>query len=302
MAFYLLMSPLVAAYTQIDGVWSNELYAPVHSAGEHFDEGNRLLLDKKYDEALRDFLVILHHFSDTTFYADALFHSGVCYYYMGHLDIADRQFTHYLNQKGTLKHFEKVFNYKFEIAEQYRNGKKKHPFGIATLPRMAPAKNDAIALYDEIIATLPGRTIAAQALFGKGLLLRKKRERKESIEVFQMLTRRFPKHALAADAYEQIAQIYVDSVKKETQNPDFLSLAKLNFQNFEKSFPSDDRVAVLEGYMQEMKEIYAGSLFETGRFYEKKKKPLAAKIYYKETIQRYPDTEAAAKSQRRLDR
>lgn len=301
-ALILSFFPLFAGYTQVNGVWCKQAYAPEKSASEHFDEAMQLMNSNEYDEAIRNFIIVMQHYHDTVFYTDALFYAGVSYYHLGHYDLADEQFTRYLNQKGTLKHFEKVFDHKFSIAESYRAGKKRHPYGVASLPRIASGKRHAIELYDEIAATLPSRPIAAQSLFSKGLLLRKMKEKKESIEVFQTLTRRFPKHPLAADAYEQIAQIYVDNVRREAQNPDMLALAKLNYQSFEKSFPSDERVAVLDGHLREMKEMYAESLFQTGRFYEKKKKSNAALIYFHETIAKYPNTLAARESQVRIER
>ncbi|MFN0065643.1 MAG: tetratricopeptide repeat protein [Chlamydiales bacterium] len=298
----LFVLPISAAYTQVGGIWSNELYAPTGSVQEHYDMGMRKLRDKDYEEALRNFLIVVHHFPDSTFYADAIYFTGVTYYFLGHFDLADQQFSRYLRQRGTLKCFESVFEFKYAIAQYFHEGKKKHPFGIKTLPRMAPARNDAIRLYDEIIATLPSKDIAAQSLFSKARLLRARKEFKQSIEIFQTLHRRFPKHPLAADSYEQIAEIYVDQTRLEAQNPDFLALAQINLQNFQKAFPSDERIYVLKACMQQMNEIYASSLYDTGRFYERKGKTLASRIYYGDAIRKYPSTNAAEKCQKRIAR
>ena len=94
-SFLFFALPLAAAYTQVDGVWCALPYAPVKSASGHFDEANGALQNKEYDEALRNYHIILQHFADTIFYSEALFQSGVCYYHIGHMDLADRQFTRY---------------------------------------------------------------------------------------------------------------------------------------------------------------------------------------------------------------
>ena len=296
----LLSSQLFAAYTQIDGIWYKEELAPTKSVAEHFDEAKALLKKENYEEAVRSFLIVVQSFPDTAFFADALYYTGVCYLHIGHLDIADEYFSAYLNQKGTLKHFEKVFDNKFLIAEKFRQGKRRHPYGIATLPRFASGKNHAIELYDEIAATLPAREIAAKALYCKALLLWKMHERKEAIEVLQVITRRFPKHRLAANSFVRISEIYLNNVEYESQDPDLLSLAQLNLQSFEKAFPSERRIVEVEANLQKMQELYARALFNTGRFYEKKRKPKAAAIYYRDTIRRYPSTEAAAESESKL--
>ena len=49
-----------------------------------------------------------------------------------------------------------------------------------------------------------------------------------------------------------------------------------------------------------MKEVYAKSLYDTGHFYKRKKKPLASTIYYQDAVQKFPETVAGIKSQERL--
>ncbi|MCH9704350.1 MAG: tetratricopeptide repeat protein [Chlamydiae bacterium] len=297
---FTLCSTLFAAYTQIDGVWYKQEYAPQMSASEHFDTAKQQMKAEQYDEALRQYLVVLQNYPQTVFFTDALFQAGVCYMHIGHLDIADEYFAAYLNQKGTLKHFEQVFEHKFAIAEKFRAGKRRHPYGIAAMPRFASGKGYALELYDEIAATLPAREIAAKALYSKGLFLRKMYERKEAIEVFQTITRRFPKHRLAAESFMRISEVYLDNVQYEAQDPDLLALAQLNLQNFENAFPSEGRISVVEENLHQMRERYARALFDTARFYEKKKKKRAAEIYYRDMIARYPSTETAEQGRQKL--
>jgi len=50
-----------------------------------------------------------------------------------------------------------------------------------------------------------------------------------------------------------------------------------------------------------MKEIYAESLFATGKFYERKKKPQSSVIYYRDLANKFPATEAAEKGRARIE-
>lgn len=290
----------MGALVQVEGKWSDSKYAPTLTLAEHYDLGCKLLLENNWEEALRNFLIITTHFPSSPYYADSVFNSGVCYYHQAAFDLANRQFSKYLNLGGNLKHFEKVFEFKYYIAEYYSKGSKKHMFGIKQLPRVVPAKGDALVLYDEVIASLPNKEITVKSLYGKGNLLRAKKQYKESIEAFQTLTRRFPKHSLAADSFLVISEIYLEQSRIESQNPDLLALAQINLNRFQKGFPGDERIAQGETNLTKMKEAFAGSLYDTGRFYEKKKKPLASRIYYNEAIKRYPETAAAVKSRHRL--
>ena len=72
-----------------------------------------------------------------------------------------------LSSGGKLKHFEKVFNFKLEMANGFSHRTKKHLFGYEKLPKWASAKGNALIIYDEIVAALPGKEIAARALCNK---------------------------------------------------------------------------------------------------------------------------------------
>lgn len=300
--FLLLPFYVCAGFAQVDGKWSQEKYIPTASVQEHYDWGYQALYANDWDKALLNFTIVTIHFPDSPFYADSIFYSGVCHYFKADFDFANRQFDLYLTQSGKLKHFEKVFDFKYQIADFYRNGKKKHLFGLSKLPKWSSGKADALELLDEIAAALPGKEIAAKALYMKADILLKRRQYRESIECLQTLVRRFPKHSLAADSFVKVSEVYYDQSLREAQNPDLISLAKVNIIKFGKSFPGDERIQVAEKNLIAMEEVYAQSLYETGRFYERKKKPHASAIYYQDAIQKYPGTVAAQKSQQRLEK
>lgn len=301
---FILFFPLsvMAGISHVNGKWSSEKYIPTLSVQEHYDLGCQALYKNNWDEAFIHFMVIIHHFDDTPFYADSLFNSGVCYYFKNEFDLANRQFDQYLSHSGKLKYFEKVFEFKYHIADYYQKGRKKHLFGFSYLPKLASGRGDALVILDEIIAALPGKDIAAKSLFAKAEVLRKRREYRECIDSLLTLVRRFPKHSLSADSYVKISEIYYEQSILESQNPDLIALAKVNISRFIKSFPGDERIQMADKNLLAMQEVYAQSLYDTGRFYERKKKPHASAIYYQDAIQKYPGTEAAQKSQRRLTR
>ncbi|NGX61030.1 MAG: Outer membrane protein assembly factor BamD [Chlamydiae bacterium] len=287
-------------YSRVDGNWSPERYAPEYSVAEHFDYGSQALEKQNWQEAHTHFMTICYHFKDSPFYADAVYFCGVENFEKGELDEANVQFNTYLQLPGRLKHFESVFSHKYEIAEAYRTGKKKHIFGVRQMPRLFPGGGDALVIYDEILAALPGKELSAKALFGKGKLLFKRKDYRESIEALQTLSRRFPRHSLSAEGYLVIGEVYLKQSDLEAQNPDLIALAGVNLNKFKQAFPGDSRHALAAANVSQMRENYAMSLYQTGRFYERKKKPNASEIYYQDTIRKFSETEAAHKSQERL--
>ena len=69
--------------------------------------------------------------------------------------------------------------------------------GWEKMPQWVSAHEDALNIYDEVIATLPRHDVAARSLFNKARMLSGDGKYKESIDSYQILIRRFPKHQLA---------------------------------------------------------------------------------------------------------
>lgn len=293
-------SQLDATLVQVNGKWTDEKYAPIYSLKEHFDLGYRFVQENNWAEGLYNFTVITTHFPESEYYRDSLFFSGICYYFLNDYQLSNRQLSAYLNQNEALKYFDHVFLFKFYIAEAFRLGAKKHLFNWQPFPRLMPARKEALEIYDEVISAMPHQELGAKALFAKAELLKDQKKYKDSIDTLNILVKRFPRHEMAPSAYLLISEIYVDLSIADAQNPDLIALAKINLTHFKKDFPSDERCERAQRFILQMEETFASSLYETGRFYEKKKKLKASLIYYQEAVKRYPETESAEKCKERL--
>lgn len=237
--------------------------------------------------------LISYHFPQSPFAEETAFIIGEAYFKLDQLELANEAFTSYLNHAASPKHFEEAVQYKFTIAEQFRNGVKKPLFGSHKLPRIISGKEDALQIYDDVITTLPHHEIAVQALLGKSQIQVEFEEFKPGLETLDLLIRRFPKHDLAARAYLEKSHIYLMQCKEKSLDPALLDLADVNLSKFRLAFPRESRLSEVEADLNNMKEIFAQHLFDTGKFFEKTKKIPASLIYYSKVISKYPDTNAA---------
>ena len=293
-------SPIHAAYTIKDGKLISTTELANFSVQEHYG----LLLSayemKDWEELILQCNIVLKNFPETPFASEAQFYLAVGCFNVGELEMANHQFGVYLKKQNAPKHFEEAIKYKFQIAEKFQKGSKKHILGIESLPKWIPAYHDAIEIYDEVITALPHHELAAQSLYGKAVLLLADDQFKQSVETFQALIRKFGKSVLASESYIGICKVYLQQCKKEYPDPDFLDLAELNFKKFTSEFPLEPRLDLAQNMIKEMREIYANSLFETAQFYERTKKPHASAIYYNKILVKYPSTQVALNSHSRL--
>jgi outer membrane protein assembly factor BamD (BamD/ComL family) len=300
----LISSPFCAhaAYVFKNGKLIKSEQVATMSVQEHYSAAIDAYQKQNWDELVHQSLIVIKNFGSTPFAQEAYFYLGVGYFHIGEFEYANRFLTTYLKKQATPKYFEEAIQYKFKIAEKYHRGAKKHVLGWETMPKWIPARDEAIAIYDEVITALPHHELAAHALFGKANLLLKDEEYKSSIETYQTLIRRFPKHPLAAESYIGIGQVYLVQSQTEYPDQDYLDLAEINVRKFRHDFPGEEKLTVAEKMLLDMKEIFASDLYDTGRFYERTSKPHAAHIYYTRIIAKYPETKVSQIASKRLEK
>jgi outer membrane protein assembly factor BamD (BamD/ComL family) len=291
-----------ASYTFKNGKLIKSEQVATMSVQEHYSAAIDAFQKQNWDEVVHQSLIVVKNFSATPFAKEALYYLGVGYFYTGEYEFANRFLTNYLKKQATPKFFEETIQYKFKIAEKYHQGAKKHILGWETMPKWVPARDEAIRIYDEVITALPHHELAAHALFGKAKLLIVEEEYKSSVETYQTLIRRFPKHPLAAESYIGVGEVYLIQSQEEYPDQDYLDLAEINLRKFRYDFPGEEKLAVAEKLFKDMKEVYASDLYDTGRFYERTKKPQAAYIYYNRILAKYPETKVSELASKRLSK
>lgn len=300
----LLMSAFVqpahADFVIKDGWIVNADEVATFTAEEHYWLACAAYNRKEWKEAAKQFRIVSSNFSSTPLGQDSYFYLGIAYFELEEYEFANDALSTYLSCHANPQYFEEVMEYKFEIANRFKNGAKRHFFGVKQLPMWASGHSHAVEIYDEVIAAVPCHELAAWSIFAKADMHRSDHQYRESIDMYQLLIRRFPKHELAPESYLLISKIYVEQSAYELQNPDLLAFAQINVRRFAQDFPKDERLATAEADVQCLKETYANALYETGQFYERIRKPAASAIYYHNAIEQFPDTAIAQLCRQRL--
>lgn len=290
-----------ADYTLKDGKLVERKQVATKSAPEHHSSILDLYQNKDWAKLEKEATVVIKNFSPSPFARDAVYFLGVAYFHQEDYEMANYQLTDYLTSQSTPKYFEEAIQLKFEIAEKFRSGARAHIMGFKSMPKWMPAHSQAIAIYDEVISALPHHDLAAHSLYGKAQVHGRNEDWRSSIESYQTLIRRFPKHSLAIESFIGIGEIYFEQSQSEFPDPDLLDLAELNLRKFRSSFPREEKLTVAETTYAKMRDEYALSLFQTARFYERTNKLGAAKIYYTKIMRNYPTSYVSIKSQERLN-
>ncbi|MDE3045605.1 MAG: outer membrane protein assembly factor BamD [Verrucomicrobiota bacterium] len=293
---YLIALPLMALEEE-DLTWDTE--GP--TATEYNSYLQEALSDKDWWAVIDYSDILSYHFPTSPFAQESAYLMGLAYYHLDQYELANQTLTAYLNHSSNHSHFEEAIRMKFEIAESFQKGKRKPLFGSHKMPCWVPAKEDALQIYEEVIAALPHSTLAAKALLGKAKLQTEFEDYKPAVETLHLLIRRFPKDEAAAAAYLEINRIYLEQCKNTSLDLDLLDLAEVNLRKFHLAFPRELRLKEAETVVAETQELFAQNLFETGRFFERTHKLPASLLYYNKVVAKYPTTKAAESARQKLD-
>jgi outer membrane protein assembly factor BamD (BamD/ComL family) len=269
---------------------------------EYYGEIAKNKKAKNWENALSLCHLILKKFPKSELVNDVEYQLGIIYFNLEKLDCANDQFSKYLESEFSPKHYEDAVNYKFQIAEKYYKGAKKHLFNCKKFPRWGNAKVDALKIFEEVIKALPNSRFAITSLFNIGKLHSEFKEYDESIEAFQTLIKKFPKSDLAVESFLLIGKVYLKQADPKHPEANLLDLARINLKKFEELFPQEERIEEAREDVIKIEEVYAKSLFEIGKFFEKTKKIKAARVYYEKIISTYPSSKTAKISKKRLEK
>lgn len=276
---------------------------PIESVQKYYSIASDAFEKYDWNKVIKNSLLIIRNYPESAFTKESLFFLGVAYFNMRDYEMSNKYFTKYLKDDFNPKYFEETMHYKFSIAENFKNGAKKRLFGWQKGPKILVAHDDALAIFDEIIASMPMHDLAAKSLFAKGQILFETEEFKDSIATFEQLIENFQKHELSVNSFIEIGKVYLKQTTYKKQDPDILDLAELNLEKMKQHYPGEIvKISELEKIIVEMKEKFAQGFLEVANFYEKTNKKDAAKIYYTKIINGFPDTNASKLAQKRFDK
>ncbi|MCB1111405.1 MAG: outer membrane protein assembly factor BamD [Chlamydiales bacterium] len=267
---------------------------------EHYCLGVQAMNACNWKAAAYHFGTVTRNCPELDYGQDAFYFLGISFFYLEELECANNAFNQYLTCQNNPEYFNEAIEYKFRIGQLLASGYKVRVLGTRSLPKWSEGLGIALEIYDEVIAALPNQEIATQALYLKGNVLWRTKDFRGSVEAYQTLIKRFPKHELAVESYLHINKVYLCQSFYEFQNPDLIALGEINVRRFRKDFPLEERIQEAEKDLLNIKEVYARGLYDIGCFYERKKKPHAAVLYYQNAILQFPETCTASMAEARL--
>jgi outer membrane assembly lipoprotein YfiO len=302
-ALLLCVSMAAQAWTwnPATGRWINEKRLPKETAQLQVEHARSLMLEGDYKKAIRETNKFEEYYSDTDWADDNQFVRGEIRHAQGKYMDAANEFQQVVTNYPDSDLYDTVIKKQYEMGDQFyalgqtRADKRWHLFKKRPYER-------AIEVYGMVIDNQPFSPQAAEAQYKVGLCHFSCEEYVEAAYEYQRVQEDYAGSEWVTEASHGLAMCYYEaSLEPEyDQAPSLLAIRA--FDEFKERFSKDERVGDLTGKRVEMREKVAMQRLKTARFYEKRRKFDAARIYYEVVVEQFPETAACAEAKEELSR
>jgi outer membrane protein assembly factor BamD len=279
------------------GRWINIKQLPKETPELQVEYARSLMVQGDYKKALRETEKFANYYNDTD-WADEN------QYLRGEIKMAQGDFL------GAAKEYQQVVTgypesdlFDDVIAKQYEIGDTFYDKGTANLDKRfwhlfkkRPFRR-AIEVYGMVIDNQPFTASAAEAQYKVGLCHFTLEEYKEAAYEYQRVIEDYAGSDWVDEASYGLAMChYKDSLPPAyDQSPSLLAIEAID--DFKRRFPTDSRVAELDGIRAEMYNRVAEQRLRTAKYYEKRRRFDSAAIYYEVVVEQFPGSPSAVEAE-----
>jgi outer membrane protein assembly factor BamD (BamD/ComL family) len=282
-------------WTPKTGKFINPKYAVKTTPKEQLDFAKSFYDGKVYDDAKREFKKLLKAYPKS-------FEASESQYYLGLIEEAENNlYEAYLAYQKLIDKYpfseriQEVIEREYKIGEAFMSGEKRKALGVAL-----PVENPAIEIFTKVIENSSYGALAPKAQYKLGLVLKSQMRYYEAEEAFNKLISNYPDSEWIEAAKFQIAACKAAVSRGSDYDQGATQEAKQKFEEFVQEHPDAVLSRDAEKKIDQLREKEAESNYNIARFYEKQNAYAAAKIYYNDTVTKYPDTIWSAKALERL--
>lgn len=285
-ALFPFRSPAPLIYTPGEG-WT---YEPVGGEGkwQKTRAKDQLIvaqdaLDKKdYSLALKAARRTVKVWPLSDYAPQAQYVIGRAYEAKGMDERAFKEYQQLLEKYPKFVNCEEVLKRQYEIANRFLAGEW---FRLWNYIPFFPSMDRTAGLYEKIVKDAPFSEVAPNAQMNIGEAREKQKDYPLAVKAYETAADRYhDRQNIAADALFRAGLAYQKQAQTAEYDQNTAAQAIATFTDFMTLYPDDPRVPQAEKIIDALKTEQARGNFTIGQYYEKKKKWVAAKIYYNEVV------------------
>jgi outer membrane assembly lipoprotein YfiO len=279
-------------WTPEAGRWFNPKGAVKDTAQEQLTYAANFYEEKSYKRAVSEYNKLVQYYPNSQHAPIAQYYIGRCYEDMESYFRAFLEYQKVIEAYPHAKNREEIIMRQHKIGVLFFDGRKAKVLGLALLP----ATDKAIEIFDQVIINSPYGEYADKAQFKIGESYKKSKRFAEAVLTFQELINNYPTSDLVESSNYEVAQCGYLASLGYSYDQETTDAAIEKFEDFVAESGDGALMKVAKESLNRLRERKAQGLYDTAGFYEKTGQHLSAVIYYKELVDKYPESSLAAES------
>ncbi len=250
-----------------------------------------------YDRAIKELKKLLHAYKESHEASEAQ-------YYLGRSFEEKGDYYHaFLNDRKTIQtypstsRFDEILEREYQIGNYFLSGKKRPVLGIANV---LPARDKAVEVFQAIVDDGPFSEYGELAQYKLGLAHVALKDYEAAVTAFEQVVSRYPNSPLVDDSRFQIAQASLKGTFKPGYDQSPTDLAIRELEAFRRAYPTGELSDEADQRLVELKERRAQHEFWVAQFYERRKHPESAMVYYRVIVDHFATTAWGSRAAERL--
>jgi len=275
----------------------NPKYAVKDSPKEQFDWAMTFYEAKDYVRAGSEFEKLTKQYEYSEYAGRAQYYVGLCYENQG------KPYPAFLAYQKAIENFPHLDNIDEIIERQYNIGLlflNKDTTKVMGTDIMSPA-DKAVEIFKKVVDNAPYGPLAATAQYGLGQSLKQLESYEEALQAFQKVLDNYPTSLYYDKAKYEIAHCaYLSSLKPQyAQEPTDKAIKA--FQDFADSNKDSELSQEASKTIERLRYKGAEKSYSVAEFYERQKQYKSAILYYRDVVDRFPESSYAPVAKVKID-
>lgn len=303
-AVNLLLLPVIAGTLHAYWVWTpetkkfiNPKYAVKDTPKEQYDWAMDFYDQKDYKRAAIEFEKLVKNYEYSEYAAKAQYYAGLSYEDQSKYYIAFQNYQKAVDNFPHIDNIDEIIAREFNIGNIYAS--KQNPKVLGT--DIMTSYDRAIEVYKKVVDNAPFGRMADQAQFKMAQTMKDAGRYDEATIAFQKILDDYP----ASPLYDKAKYEMANSAYKASLQPAYdqapTDKALKAFEEFTAGTTDQKLTAEAQETIKRLKNKAAEKSFNTAEFYEQIKRYESAIVYYKDVIDRWPDSASAEVAKVRIE-
>ncbi len=296
LAFFLLLGTLASeanaawVWTPQTRRWINPKYAAKETPTAQMEWAVDFFEARDYPRANREFIRLVKSYPRSDLAPEAQYLAGLSFELMGRSGPAFDTYKKLIRIYPFSGRFKDAIEREFFIAETLFGGERLQLIG----PIKVPALDKAIEIYQDVVDHAPYGEYGDRAQMRLGEAYIRQNRYEEANRAFQKVVDDYPNSPLVQKAKFNVAFCARQLSLKASYDQSATDEAIGWYDKFIAGNPDSDLIPQAKESLKLLHEIKAEGLVKIAGFYEIQRKPASAAVYYREIVQKYPETSHAA--------